>query len=138
MFDRYVARVSAFADLAHVALRVMLGIVLTYHGWGKVTHGYAVNFFRHVGIPLPEILGPFISFVELFGGVGLVLGLFTRYLGALFTIEFLVVLWVLWGVQSRPVFGAELELLILTISAMLATNGGGSISLGRMLGRFDP
>ena len=138
MLRSFVARISVFGDLAHVALRVLLGIVLAYHGWLKVSSGYAVGFFRQVGIPVPELLGPVISFLELLGGLALIVGLFTRYLGVLFTIEFLVATYVKWIAMGRGYGGSELELMILLVALFMATNGGGSISVDKSVNRWEP
>ncbi len=129
---------AAFADVGMAATRVGTGIILAYHGWLKVTGGYAVGFFGNVGIPLPQVMGPFVSILELVGGLALIAGLFSRYLGAIFFIEFLVVLWVLLAVLGKGYAGAELELLMLVVAAMLATNGGGTLSLDRMFRRWEP
>ena len=138
MLRSFVARISAFGDIAHVALRVLLGIVLAYHGWLKVSGGYAVGFFGQVGIPIPQVLGPFVSFLELLGGLALIAGLFTRYLGVLFTIEFIVATYVKWIVLGKGYGGSELELLILLTALFLATNGGGSISVDKSVNRWEP
>lgn len=133
-----VIRLSAYGDVALTAVRVVLGLILAYHGWGKVTGDYAVGFFGNVGIPLPQVLGPLVSILELLGGVALVAGLFTRYLGVIFTLQFLVVAYVRWIVLERGWGGNELELLILFVAVLLATNGGGTLSVDRIVRRWEP
>ncbi len=133
-----IARLAALGDVGIAAVRVGAGIILAYHGWLKVTGGYAVGFLGNVGIPLPQVVGPFVSIVELVGGLALIAGLFSRYLGAIFFIEFLVVLWVRIAVLGKGYAGSEFELLILVVAAMLATNGGGTLSLDRMFRRWEP
>jgi putative oxidoreductase len=138
MLRSFIARISSFGDLAKVALRVVLGLVLAYHGYGKVTHGFAVSVFADkFHIILPQITGPFISLLELIGGLCLIVGLFTRYLGVLFTIEFIVVMLVLWVGQGAGWGATERELLILFSSLYLATNGGGQLSLDKSIGRWE-
>lgn len=131
-------RLAALGDVGIAAVRVGTGIILAYHGWLKVTGGYAVGFFGKVGIPLPQVMGPFVSIVELVGGLALIAGLFSRYLGGIFFIEFLVVLWVRLAVTGKGYAGSEFELLILVVAAMLATNGGGTLSLDRLFRRWEP
>ncbi len=133
-----IARLAALGDVGIAAVRVGAGIILAYRGWLKVTGGYAVGFLGNVGIPLPQVVGPFVSIVELVGGLALIVGLFSRYLGAIFFIEFLVVLWVRIAVLGKGYAGSEFELLILVVAAMLATNGGGTLSLDRMFRRWEP
>ncbi|HKI99108.1 MAG TPA: DoxX family protein [bacterium] len=138
MLKAFVARLSAFGDLALSALRVMLGIIMLIHGYVKVTHGFAIGFFHQIGIPAAQIMGPFISLLELVGGACLIVGLFTRYLGVLYTIEFIVATWVIWVVTGHGYSGAERELLILFTSILLATNGGGQFSLDKSIRRWEP
>ena len=74
------------------AVRVAMGIIFIVSGWGKMTSGFgtvAASFAR-MGIPAPGVAGPFIAFLELFGGVALLVGLFGRWLGLVFAIEFVV------------------------------------------------
>ena len=129
---------AALGDVGIAAVRVGTGIILAYHGWLKVTGGYAVGFFGNVGIPLPQVMGPLVSILELVGGLALIAGLFSRYLGGIFFIEFLVVLWVRIAVLGKGYAGSEFELLILVVAAMLATNGGGTLSLDRLFRRWEP
>lgn len=134
----FIVRISAFGDIALAAVRVLLGIILAFHGWQKVMGGYAVGFFGQVGIPLPQVLGPFVSILELVGGLALIAGLFTRYLGVLIAIQFVVATYVQWVVLGKGYPGAEFELLILAVSLLLATNGGGTLSLDRTVRRWEP
>ena len=133
-----IARLAALGDVGIAAVRVGAGIILAYHGWLKVTGGYAVGFLGNLGIPLPQVVGPFVSIVELVGGLALIVGLFSRYLGAIFFIEFLVVLWVRLAVTGNGFGELQLQILILVVAAMLATNGGGTLSLDRLFRRWEP
>ncbi len=116
-----IARLAALGDVGIAAVRVGAGIILAYHGWLKVTGGYAVGFLGNLGIPLPQVVGPFVSIVELVGGLALIVGLFSRYLGAIFFIEFLVVLWVRIAVLGKGYAGSEFELLLLVVAASVAS-----------------
>lgn len=59
--------------------RIVTGYVFMWTGWYKLNNLPAmIENFRGWGIPFPELMTPFVSGVECFGGVLLMLGLFTR------------------------------------------------------------
>jgi putative oxidoreductase len=69
-----------FAWLAPLAVRVTVGVVFIGTGWTKLHNLPAITKnFTAMGIPAPEILTPFVSGVEFFGGLLLLLGLLTRF-----------------------------------------------------------
>lgn len=139
MLKNLIVRLSSLGDLALSLLRIMLGIVLVAHGYGKVTHGFAVGFFaNNAHIFLPQITGPFISLLELIGGICLIIGLFTRYLGVVYVIEFIVVMYVRLFTLHVGYHGSELELMILFTAVLLATNGGGRLSVDHSVRRWEP
>ena len=118
-------------------MRVVLGLILAFAGYAKIfKSNFGVNAMRHFDIPLPELMGPIISILELGGGILLAVGLFTRYLGALFTIQFVVAS--LLVISSKGLMGARLELVILVAAFALASNGGGSLSAMRQGHRLNP
>ena len=58
-------------------LRVLLGLIFIYHGWGKVFEpSGAMGFFGSIG--LPSFLAPIVGVVEVGGGLMLIAGLFAR------------------------------------------------------------
>src|SRR3979490_53200 len=65
--------------LAPLFARVTVGWVFMWSGWGKLQAlPQVTENFVGWGIPLPHLLAPFVSGVEFFGGVFLLLGLLTR------------------------------------------------------------
>jgi putative oxidoreductase len=70
-----------------------MGLVFMVHGYDKFAAGLASvsAFFSQVSIPLPGLTAPFIAVLELIGGLLLLLGLGTRWLGLLYAIEMFVV-----------------------------------------------
>ncbi|TLZ04391.1 MAG: DoxX family protein, partial [Gammaproteobacteria bacterium] len=65
--------------LAPSFARFTVGWVFLWSGWGKLTTlPQVTENFIGWGIPLPHLLAPFVSGVEFFGGLFLLLGLLTR------------------------------------------------------------
>ena len=68
-------------DTALLVLRVLLGIIFIAHGYQKLfVFGLAgvTGGFAQMGVPMPQVMGPFIALLEFFGGMALVVGLLTR------------------------------------------------------------
>ncbi|MDH5753121.1 MAG: DoxX family protein [Deltaproteobacteria bacterium] len=123
-----VSLLSRQSGLGITVLRVVMGLILFAAGYQKVFGGgFAVGFFRSAGIPLPEIMGPVVSLLELIGGGLLVVGLFTRYLGVLFIPVFVVAAMVTFNPDNIRNF--MLPLMMLAGSYTLATNGAGSLGI---------
>lgn len=68
------------APAAVLVIRVMLGAVFLSEGIQKFLfpHDLGVGRFIKIGIPLPEVMAPFVGCVEIAGGILLLLGLMTR------------------------------------------------------------
>jgi len=69
-----------FSWAAPLAVRITVGVVFMGTGWTKLHNLPAITKnFTALGIPTPEILTPFVSGVELVGGILLLVGLLTRF-----------------------------------------------------------
>jgi putative oxidoreductase len=65
--------------LAPLFARITVGWVFLWSGWGKLNNlTQVIDNFVGWGIPQPQLLAPFVSGVEFFGGLFLLLGLLTR------------------------------------------------------------
>lgn len=73
------ARPSALRDLALLAARILLGVVLIAHGLQKLTAGFdgVTAMFAGMGIPLPQAAAAFAIGAEVVGGALLILGFLT-------------------------------------------------------------
>jgi putative oxidoreductase len=126
------------AWLAPLVARLVTGWVFLWTGWGKLTHlPLVTDNFASWGIPAPQLLAPFVSGVEFFGGILLLAGLLTRIAaGALGVVMIVAVLSVQWPeVDSLlTLLGLE-EIMYLALFLWLAIAGAGRLSLDHLLER---
>ena len=76
-----------------LVMRIVLGIVMVAHGGQKLfTYGHAgvAGGFAQMGMPAPQVAAALIIAVEFLGGLMMLAGLFTRYVGAAFAFAMLV------------------------------------------------
>jgi putative oxidoreductase len=130
-------RVARHLDwLAPLFARIVVGYVFLWTGWGKLTHlPLVTENFVGWGIPMPELLAPFVSGVEFFGGIFLLLGLLTRIsAGALGVVMIVAVHAAQWDqIDSVETFLGFEEIMYLAIFMWLAIAGPGAVSIDRLL-----
>ena len=131
---------DAMAPLSWLIIRVAVGWNLLVHGWGKVTHlpptDAMIKGFADMGMSPPAFWFWASLIVELFGGLALILGLFTRAFAAVVAIEMLVITYLNWANGFAWLHrGYEYVLLWGLVSFAIALRGGGPYSLDRKIGR---
>ena len=127
---------SHFSWAGPLIMRLVVGYTFMLSGWGKLNNlPQIIQNFTEWGIMFPKILTPFVSGVEFFGGIILILGLFTRIPAAMLAFTMLVAIksakWeqvdsleTLLGFEEATYFAAFL---------WLAIAGPGKASLDRLL-----
>lgn len=129
-----IAFLSAQRDIGYVVMRVIGGGVICWAGYIKMfVWGFSgtTKGFVKMGIILPDITAPFIALLEFFGGAAVIAGLFTRYLGVLFVIEFIVAF---LAVKMGAGYGKfRIDVILIAFGVLIATHGPGSYSLDRTL-----
>jgi putative oxidoreductase len=126
-------------DIALLILRLAAGFSFFMHGYQKVFGmgiGGVTGFFTQLGIPLPGVAAPFISFLELVGGLALIFGAFTRVFGFLLACDVAVATLTVHiknGYLGQG--GSELTILLAAMGLTLALAGAGALSVDAMLAR---
>ena len=122
--------------LAPLFTRIVVGWVFLWSGWGKLTHlPLVTENFVGWGIPMPDLLAPFVSGVEFFGGILLLLGLLTRIsAGALGVVMIVAIRAAQWDqIDSLETLLGFEEVLYLALFLWLAIAGPGVIAIDRLL-----
>lgn len=122
-------RKPCYGDVAKLVLRVAVGAVFVYHGKMKLFGGLAMTtgFFDKIGVPMPELMAPFIGGVEFFGGILLILGLLVRPVALLHASTMLVAILAAKGLSSWGKVEFEVTLLAAAISLLFSGAGAYAI-----------
>jgi putative oxidoreductase len=120
-------------DVGLLVLRVVLAIIMLYHGWPKVTNfGGTVEGFTGMGIPAPTLAALVATVAEVVGGLLILIGAFTDVAGLLFAID---MLGAITFVHAKNGFSAanggfEFPLALLAMALAVALAGPGRYAVG--------
>ena len=135
---------SFFTWAGPLAMRLVVGYVFMKTGWAKLNNlPQMIQNFTEWGVWFPKIMTPFASGVECFGGVMLMLGLFTRIPAGMLVVVMLVAIRVAkWDdIDSLETLLGFEEVTYLAAFLWLAIAGPGAASLDRLLlnatGNYD-
>jgi putative oxidoreductase len=121
--------------VALLFLRLGLAAIFIFHGYPKL-FGHAgqwLDAFGHMGFP--RYFAYIAGALEFFGGLLLIVGLFTRIAGLLLAIEMAIAIWRVHLPQGPilDVHNYELPLALFVGSFTLAAVGAGLISMDHLL-----
>ena len=139
--------VATSPSWAITVVRVTLGVIFFAHGAQKVFGwfgGYGLKgttgYFVSIGLPLPVAYAA--CFLELLGGVGLLLGLFTRLAalaiiammaGAIAKVHWPHGFFINWELAPGKGHGLEANLAFIAMAVACVIAGGGALSLDALL-----
>lgn len=117
-------------------LRIVLGIAMLLHGWGKLSGGVGGvgGFFGSLGIPAPGLMAWVVTIVELVSGILLFVGFLTQFAGILIAINLLGVILFAFLLRGAPllengVITWEKEAVFAAASLCIALAGPGAWSV---------
>ncbi len=112
--------------LALLLMRLVLGAIMIAHGYHKVFGGFHHHMEMVGSLGLPRWLAYFSAGTEFFGGIAIVLGLFTRFFSLAFMIEMGVAIWkVHFKSGLMGANGFEFPLTLAALAFALLCYGGG-------------
>lgn len=130
-----------WADIAPFVLRVSLGFIFLMHGlqkWNAGLDGFT-GMLTGLGFPMAGFFAMLVMWVEILGGLALILGFLTHIAAKLFIILALVALFCVHAPNGFFVQngGYEFMLLMLAASISLMTTGAGKWSLDARMWKKD-
>jgi putative oxidoreductase len=127
---------AALHESAETILRVVAGLALATHGFGKVTDPFgAVEMVEGLGFYPGIFWSPLLSFTEFVGGIFIALGFLTRPSAFAATFILLVTVYFHWIQLGQGYAGAEKSILWTAIMLFFVIRGGNRHSLDAKLGR---
>ena len=92
---------DGLAPYGYPVMRFAAGGIVVYHGWAKLFGGFAPFVAEKVlapmGFPAPYAWTYFLGILECFGAAMVAVGLFTRPIAAMLTVEMAVIVYKLSG-----------------------------------------
>ena len=126
-----------FEDFALLICRFGTGVFLTHEVMDNIVDAGRMNefvtFVSAAGIAPAGFWAPVSVYTQFLAGALAILGLFTRWAGAIIVVTFIVALYFVHWNQSLREWWPALSLIL--IGLIFLTRGAGSISLDNVMGR---
>ena len=131
MLDAIIMKSHRNIDIALLLIRVGLGAVFVIHGWEKVTNMEGtIGFFASLG--LSSIWAYVVAYIELIGGLAVLLGSFTGWAAMLLAA---VMVGAIGMVKLEQGFlgGYEFDLVLFLSAVAVALAGPGKYTVKRLI-----
>lgn len=120
-------------------VRVVTGVVFFMHGWQKLVDNGLDGTragFEAMDVPLPAVTSVIVTFVELFGGLALIVGALTPWFSVLLLIDMVAAFFIVHVENGFFVTegGFELVLLLGGVALGLIFTGAGRFSVDDAVG----
>jgi putative oxidoreductase len=128
------------SDFAYLVVRLTAGLMLFWHGWGKLTGAGVAGttaYMTKLGIAPAELFAYVLIINETVVALMITFGLLTRLAAIAVIIEFIVLIFMVHVPRGygMAVNGVEFPLMWLMILVAIALRGGGPYSLDRTIGK---
>ena len=124
-------KASILNDVVFMGLRSAIGVIFILHGMMKFNPGFA-DALPNMGLP-PEMQIP-IALAEVVPGILLIIGVLSRFSGALLSIVMIGAIFHVKGAQSMTGDGGvEIDVILLAASLVIMIAGPGRISLSQAI-----
>ena len=135
----FLPRNARFADIGLLLLRCVTGAFLIYQSHDNVFSAARmdefVKFLAQFGFPAPELMAPLAVYAQFVAGIGFILGLFTRWLGLITCVQFIVAVWMVhW---NDPVPGIWPAAILIFLGLYFGLRGSGRYGLDAMFEGAD-
>lgn len=121
-------------DAVFMGVRASVGVIFILHGMGKFNPGFA-NALPNMGLP-PELQIP-IALAEVVPGILLIIGVLSRFSGALLAIVMMGAIFHVKGAQSMTGDGGvEFDVILLAGSLLIMVAGPGRIAIAQAARRI--
>ncbi|HEX7423801.1 MAG TPA: DoxX family protein [Terriglobales bacterium] len=112
--------------LALLVMRLVLGAIMIAHGYHKVFGGFHHHIEMVGSLGIPRWMAYLSAGTEFFGGIAIVLGLFTHFFSLVIVIEMAVAIWKVHSKNGLTGAGGfEFPMALATIAFALLCFGGG-------------
>lgn len=120
-------------DITHWGLRAVLGTTFLVHSLKKFDPSWQGWLVETAGLP-PEMQLP-IALAEFIGGIFLIVGIFTRITGIVFSIILLGAIFHIRGIEEFFISkgGFEWDLMMLAVALTIIAAGPGRISISHLI-----
>lgn len=123
-------------DAAATLARIGLGIMFILHGWPKIKDVKATTgWVKKTGWPAGATFAVLFTLLEFFGGIALIVGFLTQFVGVLIALEMVATsIFSKKQLRKKLIGGYELDVAYLVLAVVIAFLGPGPWSLDRLLG----
>lgn len=127
---------SALGDTVETVLRVVAGLALVTHGWGKIGDPFgAAGMVEGLGFYPGAFWSLMLALTEFVGGMLIAIGLLTRPASFAAMFVLLVTVYFHWIVRGEGYSGAEKSILWAAIFLFFAIRGANRHSVDAKLGK---